>query len=77
MECYLSNRKQYVKIYEICSEMSTININVREGSILGPLYNDITEGSKIFDFIIYADVTTLSTTLEIVLKIIMLKQNVK
>ncbi len=28
--------------------------------------NDIVQASKIFDFIIYADDTTLSTTLEIV-----------
>ncbi len=73
MESYLTNRKQYVKIDEICSEMSILNTGVPQGSILGPLLfiiyiNDIAEVSKIFDIIIYADDTTLPTTLEIVLK---------
>ena len=73
MESYLTNRKQYVNIDGTCSEMSTLNTGVPQGSILGPLLfiiyiNDIAEASKIFNFIIYADDTTLSTTLEIVLK---------
>ncbi len=73
MECYLTNRKQYVKINEMCSEMSTLNTGIPQGSILDPLLfiiyiNDIAKASKIFDFIIYVDDTTLSTILEIVLK---------
>ncbi len=64
------------------SEMSILNTCISQGSILGPLLfiiyiYDIAEASKIFDFIIYADDTTVSTTFEIVLKIIMLKQLVK
>ncbi len=62
--------------------MSTLNTGIPQGSILGHLLfityiNDIAEASKIFDFIIYADDTTLSIPLKLYLKIIMLKQLVK
>ncbi len=73
MESYIKNRKQYVEIEGINSEMSTLTTGVPQGSILGPLLfiiyiNDIANSSKIFDFVIYADDTTLSTTLEIVIR---------
>ena len=72
LESYLSNRKQYVEINETKSESLTLTTGVPQGSILGPLLfiiyiNDIAQASRLFDFIIYADDTTLSTTLEIVL----------
>ncbi len=68
MQNYLTDRKQYVEFNDTCSEMSTLTTVVPQGSILGPLLfiiymNDIAQSSEQFDFIIYADDTTLSTTL--------------
>ncbi len=68
----LLNRKQYVEINESKSDMLYINTGVPEGSILGTLLfiiyiNDISHASKIFDYVIYADDTDLSNTVEIVI----------
>ena len=65
---YLTNRKQYVKLNEVNSNLLPINTGVPQGSILGPLLfiiyiNDFTRASFIFDFICYADDTTLFSTL--------------
>ncbi len=73
VKSYLSNRKQYVEIEESDSDMLSLTIGVPQGSILGPLLfiiyiNDIAHASKLFDFIIYADDTTLSTTIEMVFR---------
>ncbi len=73
MESYLINRKQYVEIDDSKSDMLNITTGVPWGSILRPLLfiiymNDIAHSSKMFDFIIYADDTTLSTTIEIVVR---------
>jgi hypothetical protein len=69
-ENYLKDRKQYVDIDGTSSEMKPIIAGVPQGSILGPLLfiiyiNDITFASNFFYFIIYADDTTLETTIEI------------
>ncbi len=72
MESYITNRKQYVDIDDVQSEMLTLTTGVPQGSILGPILffmslNDIANASKWFNFIIYADDTTLSTTIEVIL----------
>ncbi len=71
MKSYTTNRKQYVEINDTNSDTLTLITGVPQGSILGPLLfiiyiNDIVQASKCFDFIIYADDITLSTTIEIV-----------
>ena len=65
---YLSNRKQYVEIEEIKSEILPIAVGIPQGSILGPLLFiiyiiDFSQASSIFKFIMYADDTTLFSTL--------------
>ena len=67
-ESYLKNRKQYTEIEESKSEILPLTIGVPQGSILGPLLfiiyiNDFSESTKKFDLIIYADDTTLSSTI--------------
>ena len=69
LRSYLSNRKQYVKIDDISSSIVSINTGVPQGSILGPLLfniciNDIIMSSDKFNFILYADDTTLNVTVE-------------
>jgi retron-type reverse transcriptase len=66
---YLSNRKQYTDIDGTKSTLNTITTGVPQGSILGPLLfiiymNDITYSSDRFKFILYADDTTLSASVE-------------
>ena len=69
LRSYLSNRKQYVQIDDISSSIISINTGVPQGSILGPLLfniciNDIIMSSDKFNFILYADDTTLNATIE-------------
>ena len=61
---YLSNRSQYVEEQNTKSKMNPILTGVPQGSILGPLLftiyvNDFHLASKRFEFIMYADDTTL------------------
>ena len=65
MESYLTNRIQFIGIDNIKSE----NKYIKTGSILGPLLliiyiNDLPLCSNIFKIIMYADDTTLTTTLD-------------
>ena len=66
---YLQNRKQFVEYDCTTSNMCGITTGVPQGSILGPLVfiiyvNDIACVSKLFKTIIYADDTTLYSTLD-------------
>ena len=68
LRSYLSDRKQYVEFENVISDSSNIKTGIPQGSILGPLLfvlhvNDISLASKIFTAIIYADDTSLSSTL--------------
>ena len=68
LKSYLNNRKQYVEFEDTKSEMLPITVGVPQGSIRGPLLfiiyiNDFSEASSIFKFIMYADDTTLLSSL--------------
>ena len=65
---YLSNRKQYADFLNKRSAYASLNVGVPQGSILGPLLFliyviDITASSNILKFLMYADDTSLFTTI--------------
>ena len=67
---YLRGRTQYVAYDKATSDIYPITTGVPQGSILGPLLfiiyiNDICNASKLFKMIIYADDTTLYSTLDV------------
>ena len=69
-EIYLNERQQYVDFDRTPSNYNRILTGVPQGSILGPLLfiiyiNDIAQSSQHFNFIIYADDTTLCSTLKV------------
>ena len=69
MKSYLCNRKQFVQIGDTESKMRPVITGVPQGSIVGPLLfniliNDIVMASQKFNLILYADDTTLNSTLD-------------
>ena len=69
-ERYLNERQQYVDFDGTPSNYNRILTGVQQGSILGTLLfiiyiNDIAHSSKHFNFICYADDTTLCSTLKV------------
>ena len=68
-ESYLSNRLQYVDINGSISSMQHITTGVPQGSILGPLLfliymNDLPNVSALFKYILFADDTSLLSSIE-------------
>ena len=66
---YLSNRSQFCQYYDVSSDVVRTNIGVLQGSILGPLLfsiyiNDLVNTSDKFNFLMYADDTTLIGSVE-------------
>ena len=69
LKSYLKNRSEYVEFENAKSDILSINIGVPQGSVLGPLLfiiyiNDLPKASKIFNIIMYADDTTLFSTVK-------------
>ena len=73
MQSYLTGRVQYVQMNDVKSNYCSVTTGIPQGSILGPLLfiiymNDIAEASDLFDFILYADDTSLTTTIKVIMK---------
>ena len=69
LKSYLNNRSQYVKFENAKSDILSTNFGVPQGSVLGPLLfiiyiNDFPKANKMFNFIMYADNTTLFSTIK-------------
>ena len=70
LKSYLSNRLQYVELYELSSELLPLKVGITQGSVLVSLLfiiymNDLVSATDCFYPIIYADDTTLTATLNL------------
>ena len=66
IKSYLTDRNQFVQIDNTKSSILHLKTGVPQGSIIGPLLfyiNDFPRASNYFSFVMYADDTTLSSTL--------------
>ena len=69
MSSYLSNRRQCTQFNTTVSDFLDIKQGVPQGSILGPLLfsiyiNDLPSSSNLFEFLMYADDTTLFCSID-------------
>ena len=69
-DSYLTGRLQYVEVNGACSDSLPITTGVPQGSILGPLLfiiymNDIPNSSSEVNFILYADDTSIFTSIDL------------
>ena len=82
VENYLRNRHQFVAFKNINSDLEEIRTGIPQGSILGPLFfsiyiNDLINSSNIFNYLMYADDTTLYFNLEDTPQLDLLLNNIK
>ena len=69
LKSYISGRCQYIQLDDVKSTTHAVVCGIPQGSVLGPLLfniyiNDITKATSKFNVIMYADDTTLVSTLE-------------
>ena len=69
LKSYLANRSQYIQIDDEISSLQTITSGIPQCSILGPLFfsiyiNDIVKCTNKFNCILYADDTTINSTID-------------
>ena len=67
LRSYLSNRKCFIEINDIKSDVLTFNVGVPQGSVLGPILfllyvNDLPSHTQNAETVLFADDTTLSTS---------------